>query len=154
MFNSGAYSYVDLLTSAADYSWRRSEVLNNNISNIDTPAALLLLHIEAVLRRNGGDENVIRYRDITLNLSKSSISGNGNEIELSKNECRILNYMFRNSGKIVSRDDIMNYLWDDCEFVDDNTLTVNITRVRHKLAELGYGDVISTKRGQGYYIEA
>lgn len=62
--------------------------------------------------------------------------------------------MFRNSGKIVSRDDIMNYLWDDCEFVDDNTLTVNITRVRHKLAELGYGDVISTKRGQGYYIEA
>ena len=116
--------------------------------------ALLLLHIEAVLRRNGGDENVIRYRDITLNLSKSSISGNGNEIELSKNECRILNYMFRNSGKIVSRDDIMNYLWDDCEFVDDNTLTVNITRVRHKLAELGYGDVISTKRGQGYYIEA
>ena len=115
--------------------------------------ALLLLHIEAVLRRNGGDENVIRYRDITLNLSRSSISGNGNEIELSKNECRILNYMFRNSGKIVSRDDIMNYLWDDCEFVDDNTLTVNITRVRHKLAELGYGDVISTKRGQGYYIE-
>ena len=66
--------------------------------------ALLLLHIEAVLRRNGGDENVIRYRDITLNLSKSSISGNGNEIELSKNECRILNYMFRNSGKIVSRE--------------------------------------------------
>lgn len=62
--------------------------------------------------------------------------------------------MFRNSGKIVSRDDIMNYLWDDCEFVDDNTLTVNITRVRHKLVELGYGDVISTKRGQGYYIEA
>ena len=62
--------------------------------------------------------------------------------------------MFRNSGKIVSRDDIMNYLWDDCEFVDDNTLTVNITRVRHKLAELGYGDVISTKRGKGYYIEA
>lgn len=116
--------------------------------------ALLLLHIEAVLRRNGGDENVIRYRDITLNLSRYSISGNGNEIELSKNECRILNYMFRNSGKIVSRDDIMNYLWDDCEFVDDNTLTVNITRVRHKLAELGYGDVISTKRGQGYYIEA
>lgn len=48
----------------------------------------------------------------------------------------------------------MNYLWDDCEFVDDNTLTVNITRVRHKLAELGYGDVIITKRGQGYYIEA
>ena len=91
---------------------------------------------------------------IIVNLSKSSISGNGNEIELSKNECRILNYMFRNSGKIVSRDDIMNYLWDDCEFVDDNTLTVNITRVRHKLAELGYGDVISTKRGQGYYIEA
>ena len=123
----------------------------------DTELILLDLNlpgIEAVLRRNGGDENVIRYRDITLNLSKSSISGNGNEIELSKNECRILNYMFRNSGKIVSRDDIMNYLWDDCEFVDDNTLTVNITRVRHKLAELGYGDVISTKRGQGYYIEA
>lgn len=116
---------------------------------------LLLLHIEAVLRRKGGgDENVIRYRDLTLNLSKSSVSGNGNEIELSKNECRILNYMFSNKGKIVSRDDIMNYLWDDCEFVDDNTLTVNITRVRHKLAKLGYGDVISTKRGQGYYIEA
>ncbi len=117
--------------------------------------ALLLLHIEAVLRRkSGADVNVVRYRGLTLNLSKSSVSGNGNEIELSKNECRILNYMFNNRGKIVSRDDIMNYLWDDCEFVDDNTLTVNITRVRHKLAKLGYGDVINTKRGQGYYIEA
>lgn len=117
--------------------------------------ALLLLHIEAVLRRKGGaDVNVVRYRGLTLNLSKSSVSGNGNEIELSKNECRILNYMFNNRGKIVSRDDIMNYLWDDCEFVDDNTLTVNITRVRHKLAKLEYGDVINTKRGQGYYIEA
>ena len=75
------------------------------------------------------------------------------EIELTKNESRILYCLGKNRGKIVSRDDLINDLWDSELFVDDNTLTVNMTRLRSKLEELGYSKVIHTKRGQGYWLE-
>ena len=91
---------------------------------------------------------------MTLNLAKSTVSSDDKETEFTKNEFGILLFLVKNKGRIVSRDEIMNHLWDSCEFVDDNTLTVNITRVRHKLSELGHENMITTKRGQGYYIEA
>ena len=117
---------------------------------------LLLLHIEAVFRRYSGAAECekIRFHDITLNIAKSTVASGGKELEFTKNEFGILLYLVKNKGKIVSREDIMSHLWDSCEFVDDNTLTVNITRVRHKLSEIGQENMITTKRGQGYYIEA
>lgn len=75
------------------------------------------------------------------------------QIELTKNELKILHYLVLNQGKIVSREDIMNYLWESENFIDDNTLTVNMTRLRGKLEELGIKDSIETKRGQGYILK-
>lgn len=75
------------------------------------------------------------------------------KIELTKNELKILHFLILNKGKIVSRDEIINYLWDSESFIDDNTLTVNMTRLRTKLEEIGLKDIIQTKRGQGYILE-
>ena len=78
--------------------------------------------------------------------------GSSGLIELSKNEMRILLYLIKKQGKIVTRDELISYLWDSEEFVDDNTLTVNINRVRTKLKEHGVEDLIKTKRGIGYLL--
>lgn len=75
------------------------------------------------------------------------------KIELTKNELKILHYLVMNKGKIVSRNEIMDYLWDSESFIDDNTLTVNMTRLRNKLEQMGVMDYIKTKRGQGYIVE-
>ena len=77
---------------------------------------------------------------------------NGKFLELTKNELKILHYLLNNRGKIVSRVDIMEYLWDSSMFVNDNTLTVNIGRIRSKIEELGVKDYIKTKREQGYLV--
>ena len=74
------------------------------------------------------------------------------EIELTKNEFRILRYLVQNRGKIVSREEIMECLWDSESFIDDNTLTVNVTRLRNKMEEIDLKDLIETKRGQGYIL--
>ncbi|MCM1173163.1 MAG: response regulator transcription factor [Clostridium sp.] len=117
--------------------------------------SILLLHIEAVFKRIGksGDKDILRYQDIVLEPSRGVLTVNGQSVELTKNEMGILAYMFKAQGKIVSRDELISYLWDSDEFVDDNTLTVNINRVRRKLEECGYYDIIKTKRGQGYILE-
>lgn len=117
--------------------------------------SILLLHIEAVFKRIGksDSDDILRYQDIVLEPSRGVITVNGQSVELTKNEMGILSYMFKAQGKIVSRDELISYLWDSDEFVDDNTLTVNINRVRRKLGECGYYDVIKTKRGQGYILE-
>ena len=73
-------------------------------------------------------------------------------MELTKNELKILHYLFLHPGQIVSRIDLIEYLWDQQVFIDDNTLSVNITRIRGKLKEIGVHDLIGTKRGMGYYI--
>ena len=87
-----------------------------------------------------------------VNLSKGIIEYNDKNIILTKNEVSILTYLLENRGKVVSRDDLINYLWNSEMFVDDNTLTVNITRLRKKLEELGFNDIIQTRRGWGYII--
>ncbi|MCM1272063.1 MAG: response regulator transcription factor [Clostridium sp.] len=117
--------------------------------------SILLLHIEAVFKRIGksDSDDILRYQDIVLEPSRGVITVNGQSVELTKNEMGILSYMFKAQGKIVSRDELISWLWDSDEFVDDNTLTVNINRVRRKLEECGYHDIIKTKRGQGYILE-
>lgn len=112
---------------------------------------ILLARINRILNRNGKIEE-IKYENITLNISKSVIECNNKIIDLSKNELKILYFLIKNKGRIVSRDEIMDYLWSNSEFVDDNTLTVNINRLRSKLESIGYKDIIETKRGQGYMI--
>ncbi|SHI94282.1 DNA-binding response regulator, OmpR family, contains REC and winged-helix (wHTH) domain [Clostridium cavendishii DSM 21758] len=116
---------------------------------------ILLARINSLLKRAYPNEravDVIEYNAVRLNILSSSIEYNGQEVELTKNELKILHYLLNNRGKIVSRVDIMEYLWDSSLFVNDNTLTVNINRIRNKVEELGVKDFIKTKRGQGYII--
>lgn len=113
---------------------------------------ILLLHIEALFKRIEKNSPRLRYRHIQLNLEKGTIETENEEITLSKNELMIFTYLLKNQGKIVTREDIMNYLWDTEEFIDDNTLTVNINRLRRRLLGVGLGDCIETRRGQGYIL--
>lgn len=114
---------------------------------------ILLAHIEAVLKRSMPEvSHVLRYEQMEVDLSKGVIKCNDETVLLTKNELSILAYLLENRGKVVSREEIMNYLWDSEMFVDDNTLTVNMTRLRKKLEELGFKDVIETRRGWGYII--
>lgn len=116
---------------------------------------ILLAKIGSLLRRtNMLEENSekIDAEDFILNMSKSTIEKGEKIIELTKNEYKIIKYLLKNRGKIVSRDEIMRYLWDDESFIDDNTLTVNITRLRNKLEELNLKELLVTKRGQGYIL--
>ena len=115
---------------------------------------ILLARISSVLKRVYSTEATqkITYSGLTLDISKSMVSFEDREIELTKNEVRILNLLMKNSGKIISRDDIMNALWQSNEFVDDNTLTVNINRLRKKLEDIGVNNFLKTKRGQGYLV--
>ena len=116
---------------------------------------ILLARINALLKRaypNNSNMDVIEYNGLTLNILSSTIEYNQKNIELTKNELKILYYLLINKGKILSRVDIMEYLWDSSMFVNDNTLTVNITRIRNKIEEIGLKDFIKTKRGQGYII--
>ena len=113
---------------------------------------ILLLRIEAIFKRIYKNHTIIPYRNIKLNISKGVIATDKEEILLSKNELKIFSFLLTHHGQIVSRDDIINYLWDTETFVDDNTLTVNMSRLRHKLEEIGLKDVIETKRGIGYLL--
>lgn len=113
---------------------------------------ILIARISSVLRRTQGDTNIIEYKGISLNISKSELAFNQKTIELTKNELRILQLLMKNRGSIISRNDIINELWQSDEFIDDNTLTVNINRLRKKLKEINITDFLITKRGQGYII--
>ena len=116
---------------------------------------ILLAKIASVLRRTNIGTNAqdkIEAKEFVLNTDKSTIEKDGKEIELTKNEFRILKYLVQNRNKIVAREEIMACLWDSENFIDDNTLTVNITRLRNKLEELDLKELIQTKRGQGYIL--
>lgn len=117
---------------------------------------ILLARISSVLKRAYGDaENmdILTYKDLQLNLSKGTIHAFGNTLEISKNELKILSYLMKNKETIVSRDKIMNYMWNSDVFVDDNTLSVNVNRLRKKLEEIGLDNYIETRRGLGYIIK-
>lgn len=116
--------------------------------------AILLAKISALLRRayaSDGKET-LKWNGAVLHLEGSFIEHDGKRAELTKNEVKILYYLFHNAGKICSRNDILDYMWDSQLYVDDNTLSVNITRIRDKLADIGLTDYIRTKHRQGYMI--
>lgn len=118
---------------------------------------ILMAKIATLLRRAnnlGISQDKINCNEFILNISKSTLEKDQKEIELTKNEFRILKHLVQNRGKIVSREEIMEDLWDDESFIDDNTLTVNITRLRNKMEEIGLKELIETKRGQGYMLKA
>jgi len=117
---------------------------------------LLTAKITAVLRRaySSSDQtlNLIQHRDMILNIEKLQVFCRDNEAELTKNECRILTLLIKNHGNLVTRGRIIQSLWDDESFVDDNTLTVNINRLRRKLEEIGLDGYIKTVKGEGYRL--
>ena len=100
----------------------------------------------------GESQEKIDCKEFVFNISRSTIEKEGKELELTKNEFKILKYLVKNREKIVAREDIMECLWDSESFIDDNTLTVNITRLRNKLDELNLKELLETKRGQGYML--
>ncbi|NMM65964.1 response regulator transcription factor [Clostridium sp. P21] len=118
----------------------------------------LLAKIQAEIRRVYGEyavesTMVESIGGIKLNKDTFDLLYNDIKIELSKNEFKLLNILIKNENKIVSREELLEELWDDITFVDDNTLTVNITRIRNKLKGLGVNEIISTKRGVGYIFQ-
>ncbi|WP_346962211.1 response regulator transcription factor [Clostridium sp.] len=117
---------------------------------------ILLARINSVLKRvnqgNEGNQEILVYNDLKLNLSNGTINCGDNTLEITKNELKILYYLIKNKGSIVSREDLMDYLWKSNLFVDDNTLSVNVTRLRKKLDEIGVKDAIETRRGLGYIM--
>ncbi|WP_206458243.1 response regulator transcription factor [Anaerovorax sp. IOR16] len=115
---------------------------------------ILLAHIEAVLKRSETKptQKKICHNGVVLQTARGIATYENNEIELTKNEMKILSVLIENAGRIVTRDELMDELWQSDEFVDDNTLTVNVNRLRRKLEDIGANNYIVTKRGQGYLI--
>lgn len=117
---------------------------------------VLTAKVQALLRRAysfQGNVNVLEHEGMLLNLNDASLSYKGEKISLTKNEFRILQMLMENAGKIVARDDIIARLWESDEFIDDNTLTVNVARLRKKLENAGMEGRIKTKKGIGYYLD-
>ena len=117
---------------------------------------ILLAKIIGLLKRNqnaGINQDKIDCKEFILNRSKSIIEKDDLKVELTKNEISILYFLILHRGSIVSREDIIEYLWESEAFIDDNTLTVNMKRLRGKLEEVGLEDIIETKRGQGYMLK-
>ena len=114
---------------------------------------ILLARINSVLKRAYHTVDKVDCGRFLLNNSRSVVEYGGQEIELTKNELRILSTLAQHPGSIVSRDDLMTDLWSSDMFVDENTLNVNVNRLRKKLEEAGLKDVIETKRGQGYLLK-
>ncbi len=118
---------------------------------------ILLAKVSAILRRTysfQGQTSLLEHHGVILNLSNATMEVNHNKVELTKNEFRILQILFEHKGEVVSKDAIIRHLWDaDC-FIDDNTLAVNLTRLRKKLEEVGLSGFITTKKGIGYLLES
>ncbi|KXL52429.1 response regulator protein GraR [Anaerotignum neopropionicum] len=115
---------------------------------------ILLARINAILKRaeKVGDASDLKYNGLTVYTTKSKVSFADKSVDLTKNELRILWIFIKNQGNIVSRNDLMDELWQSDEFVDDNTLTVNVNRLRKKLEQIGAVNFIQTRRGQGYIL--
>ena len=117
---------------------------------------VLTAKIQALLRRTydfAGQSHLLEHREAVLNLNDATLTYHGQRVELTKNEFRILQLLLENKGQAVSRDAVMTRLWESDSYVDDNTLTVNIARLRKKLEAAGLMDFITTKKGIGYLIQ-
>lgn len=117
---------------------------------------VIVAKIQALLRRTYsfvGEMNIIEHNGVVLNINDTTIEYKGNKIELTKNEFKIIQILLENIGKAISREDIMVKLWESDSFIDDNTLTVNVTRLRKSLSDIGITNFIKTKKGIGYMVE-
>jgi DNA-binding response OmpR family regulator len=114
---------------------------------------ILLLRISAVLKRGRKESQVVTYRDLEVSTVKGSLIRGEEEQVLTKNEMIIFHFLLEHTGEIVSRDDLMTTLWDNEEYLNDNALSVNISRLRTKLADLGVDDAIETRKKQGYILK-
>ena len=149
---------IVFLSSAAD---NMNQVMAMNMGADDFIAkpvdtALLIAKIQAVMRRcyeMAQPAPILSHAGLVLDLGDSTVSFEGRTLELTKNEFRILQTLLENKGRIVSRDTLMLRLWQVDSYVEENTLTVNVTRLRKKLAELGVNDMIKARVGSGYIIE-
>ena len=113
---------------------------------------ILLLRINNIFKRLEHNSDVVTYKDLTVNIKKSIILKDDKEILLTKNEMIIFSYLLANKNRIVTRDELMTDLWNNSEYINDNALTVNISRLRSKLKEIGYEDIIETRKGVGYIL--
>ena len=113
---------------------------------------ILLLKIVALFKRCELNSNIISYKDLTFDIGKGIVKNSTSEIILTKNEIIIFNLLLSNKERIVSKDEIMTDLWNNDEYINENALSVNISRLRAKLAELGYENIIETRKGIGYRI--
>jgi len=117
--------------------------------------SVLIARISAVLKRASKKnitDDLLTHKGISLDVRSWKITCGARQAELTKNECRLLQYLLQHKGEVVSRLDIIESLWDNEVYIDDNALSVTVTRLRNKLAELGAEDFIKTKRGAGYQI--
>lgn len=113
---------------------------------------ILLLRIGAVLKRSETTPIIVTYKDLKINLQKGTITKGDIELILTKNEMIIFNYLLNHQNKIVSRDELMTDLWSNNEYINDNALTVNVSRLRSKLKEVGYENIIETRKKVGYIL--
>lgn len=118
---------------------------------------ILLARIAAILKRTGraqgrGDAQLPHVRGLSLDAASYKVRYQGKETELSKTECKLLTYLIHHEGEVTPRTDLIDYLWDNDVFIDDNALSVNMTRLRTRLKSVGAADAIVTKRGVGYRL--
>lgn len=113
---------------------------------------ILLLKISAIFKRCDINKTIVNYKDLVFDIGKGIIKRDNKEVILTKNEIIIFNLLITNKERIVSKDELMTDLWNNEEYVNENALTVNISRLRSKLEELGYKDIIETRKGIGYRI--
>ena len=113
---------------------------------------ILLLRIQNIFKRLDNSTEVLKYKDLEVSLSRGTLFGNNKELELTKNEMLIFQHLLNNQNRIVSRDELMTILWNNEEYINDNALTVNISRLRSKLEGFGYPNAIETRKGQGYIL--
>lgn len=113
---------------------------------------ILLLRIGAVLKRSETTPIIVTYKDLKINMQKGTITKGDIELILTKNEMIIFNYLLNHQNKIVTRDELMTDLWSNNEYINDNALTVNVSRLRSKLKEVGYENIIETRKKVGYIL--
>lgn len=149
---------IIFISSRSDESDKIRAIMGGGDDYIEKPFSidLLIVKIQAVLRRAysyaDNSSSILTYSDIILNLEKLTVTCNKKDISLTHNECKILCLLIKATGKVVSRAKIIKALWDDESFVDDNTLTVNINRLRNKLNRIKDSNIIDTVKGKGYKL--
>lgn len=113
---------------------------------------ILLLRINAIFKRINGHIDNLTYKNLNIDIGKGTVTNGNDEVLLTKNEMLIFSYLVNHHNQMVTRDELMTLLWNNSEFINDNALTVNISRLRTKLKELGYDNAIETRKGYGYIL--